>query len=165
MAHHDSAQNIHVLVADHDPVGLERTCRRVLAEGCEVSTARKAHGLSERVARLSPDLVLVDVLMPGLHGEELFLLLARCRPPTPPAVVIHTRVMPGLLRTVVDMRDVLGFIRSTVDEREFSEKFRTIARRLQMPRVDLRRAPSRSGTHAKTPVSTFIKPGPGRKLG
>jgi CheY-like chemotaxis protein len=139
--------DIHVLVVDHDQSRLERTCRRLLAEGCAVSTATVAVDLLQRVQRLGPDLVLIDVLMPGLDDEERAALLAACTPTSLSSVVIHTRILPALLRTVVNLRDVLGVIRSTDDDAEFSTRFHAVVQRMPPRSLDSLRPAATSGTH------------------
>ena len=61
---------LHALVVDADPSSLARTCALLLEEGVDVSTARTPVGLVDRVSRIEPDLVLIDVLMPGLETNE-----------------------------------------------------------------------------------------------
>lgn len=117
---------LHVLVVEHDARVLDRTCTRLLAEGCDVSTRRSPRGLPELVERMRPDLVLLDVLTPGLDGQELFVLLARCRPNALPAIVLHSKLSRPMLRTVLDLDDVLGVIHKTENDDEFSENFRRL---------------------------------------
>ncbi|HTU62798.1 MAG TPA: response regulator [Polyangiales bacterium] len=148
----DRERALHVLVVEHDPEILSRTCARVIAEGCEVSTRRVPRGLPALVESLRPDLILLDVLTPGLDGQELFVLLARCRPSSLPAVVLHSKLSNQMLRTVLDLEDVLGVIQKTESDQEFSERFRSLVELLAsgqrqnslMPRTWL---PATSGTH------------------
>ena len=117
----EAERALHVLVVEHDASVLDRTSTRLLAEGCDISTRRYPRGLPELVERLRPDLVLLDVLTPGLDGQELFVLLARCRPNALPAIVLHSKLSRPMLRTVLDLDDVLGVIHKTDDDDEFSE--------------------------------------------
>ena len=117
---------LRVLVVDEDPNVLTRSCQRLITLGCDVSTARSSEHLFERVRREHPDLVILDVLAQTLRGDELFLLLARCRPHALPAVIVHTRVSPALLPRVVDVQDLLGVVRKTDDDEEFFDSFRSI---------------------------------------
>jgi CheY-like chemotaxis protein len=121
---------LHVLVVDHDDAAGARTIRRLLAEGCDVSIANVAWARADRAARLRPDIALVDVLMPGLRGEELSRLFEWSRGAGAGRVVVHTRILPGLLKRGLDMKDVFGVIRSELDDAEFAAAFRVIARRL-----------------------------------
>jgi len=139
---------LHVLVVDHDDLVREQTIRRLIDDGYDVSVAKSADGLSQRIARLAPDVVLVDVLMPGLRGDELSRLLASGRTGEGPAVVVHTRILRGYLRQAVDMQGVLGVIRAGQDDTAFLHAFRAITERLgqeQTPSHAL--TPKTSGTH------------------
>jgi CheY-like chemotaxis protein len=125
---------LHVLVVEHESAALERTCAQLLAEGVDVSTTRTAAGLVQRVSRFEPDMVLMDVIMPGLDTHELARLAARCLGASP-ALVVHTKVMKPMLKRVVDVRSIFGFIPKTDDETAFARSFRDIADRFvsEMP--------------------------------
>lgn len=61
----------HVLIADDEPnivVSLEYLMRR---EGHRVSVARDGDAALEAIRTLRPDLVLLDVMMPGRSGFEV----------------------------------------------------------------------------------------------
>lgn len=138
---------LHVLVLDHDDLVREQTVRRLIDDGYDVSVAKSAQGLAQRIARLAPDIVLVDVLMPGLRGDELSQLLASGRTANGPAVVVHTRILRGYLRQAVDMQGVLGVIRAGQDDQAFLHAFRAIAERIERPSAHEALTPKTSGTH------------------
>jgi CheY-like chemotaxis protein len=125
---------LHVLVVEHEPVTLARTCAHLLELGADVSTTRTAAGLVARVARLEPDLILMDLLMPRLDTNELARLAARCLGRSP-ALVVYTKMLKPMLKRVVDARAVFGFIPKTDDETVFTRSFRELAERLlsEMP--------------------------------
>ena len=69
-----------VLVIDDDPV-IRSVVRRVLEEkGFEVSTAGDGQSGLRRFAELNPDLVMVDILMPGKEGIATILELREAHP-------------------------------------------------------------------------------------
>jgi CheY-like chemotaxis protein len=143
---------LHVLVVEHEPAVLSRICGRLLAERCDVSTARGAAGLVERVARIMPDIVLMDVLLPELDSGELERLVDLCRGGTP-GLVVHTKMLRPMLRRVLDVRKMFGFIPKTEDDAEFSRQFRDVAERLasELPTqiyVPRAQGPATSGTYA-----------------
>jgi CheY-like chemotaxis protein len=152
-ATHSLEPPLHVLVVDHEDLVREQTARRLLEGGYDVSLAKNASGLSQRIARLRPDIVLVDVLMPGLRGDELSKLLGSGRTGDGPAVVVHTRILRGYLRQAVDMQGVLGVIRAGQDDQAFLHAFRTITERGQPnaerpnPKAEPALTPKVSGTH------------------
>ena len=60
-----------VLIADDEPnivISLEFLMKR---EGYEVSVARDGHAALEAIVRERPDLVLLDVMMPGKSGFDV----------------------------------------------------------------------------------------------
>jgi CheY-like chemotaxis protein len=120
-----------VLLIEHEPAILNRTAALVLAEGCDLSTARVADGLTARVDRLKPDLILMDVLLPALDTRELARLAARCRGGAEPVLVVHTKMLRPMLRRVLDLRTLFGFIPKSDDDREFTHRFQEIIDRLQ----------------------------------
>jgi len=149
--------SLHVLVVEHEPEWLARTCALLLDEGVDVSTARTATGLMERVSRLQPDVILMDVLMPGLETGDLARLAARCMSASP-ALVVHTRLLKPMVRRVVNVRAVYGLIPKTGTDVDFVRGFREVTDRLVcemptqvfVPRVT---AGSMSGTYALKPTS------------
>ncbi|HYH27864.1 MAG TPA: response regulator [Actinomycetota bacterium] len=77
-----------VLVVDDDP-----TIRDVLQtmldfEGCEVVVASDGNTAIDTARRLQPDVVLLDVMMPGMNGVEVCRLLKA--ESDPPKVVMVT---------------------------------------------------------------------------
>jgi twitching motility two-component system response regulator PilH len=62
---------IKVLVVDDDP-GVRYLVRRVLEDrGMEVDEAESGEEALERLKETKPDLVLLDVMMPGMNGWEV----------------------------------------------------------------------------------------------
>lgn len=141
--------SFHILVVDEDAAVLRNVCGRLLAHGFEVSTSRQAKGLRQAIARLRPNLVLVDVLMPDLNGGGLVSLLAQYPAHGSPAIVLHSAVPVQALSRMVDIRGALGVIKKTPDDVEFFLAFDAILDRLQSRRPDVEGRPVRtmSGTH------------------
>ena len=69
-----------VLVVDDDPTVAEVTSRYLEREGFVVGVATDGPSAIEAAARLEPDLVILDVLLPGLHGLDVLARLRRERP-------------------------------------------------------------------------------------
>jgi CheY-like chemotaxis protein len=153
-----STQNLtlHVLVVEGEPAELNRTAARLLAEGVDVSTCRTPFGLAERVARIQPDVVLMDVLMQGLDTKELAQLAALCHG-AKPALVVHTKMLKSMLRRVVDPRAVYGFIPKSDDDDAFLRAFRDVGDRIvsDMPTATFipRLVGVMSGTYAMNPTA------------
>jgi CheY-like chemotaxis protein len=125
---------LHVLVIEPEAAALARISALLLDEGVDVSTMRTPVGLFERVSRIEPDVILMDVLIPGLDGNDLARLAARCVGGKP-ALVVHTKMLKPMLRRVLDVRSVYGVIPKTDKELDFVRSFREISDRLvsEMP--------------------------------
>jgi CheY-like chemotaxis protein len=149
---------LHVLLVEHDPDILNRRATRLLAEGYDLSTARVATNLADRVARIQPDLVVMDVLMPGLDTEDLGRLAARCRGGSEPVLIVHTKLLRPMLKRVIDVRAVYGLIPKgdAADDALFMRMFEDLADRLssEMPTQVIQPRTvgiASSGTYAVTP--------------
>lgn len=60
-----------ILIVDDDPAHLDSTRGILEADGYEVFTHDQAFGSTNAIIQFRPDLVLLDVNMPGLSGEKL----------------------------------------------------------------------------------------------
>jgi CheY-like chemotaxis protein len=152
---HDSP--LHVLVIEPEAAALARITALLLDEGVDVSTLRTPVGLLDRVSRLEPDVILMDVLIPGLDGNELGRLAARCLGGRP-ALFVHTKMLKPMLRRVLDVRAVFGVIPRTDKELDFVRSFREHSDRLvsEMPtQVFVPRivGSALSGTYAMSPAA------------
>lgn len=64
-----------ILVAEDDPKQSELVRRYVVAEGHEVSVVGDGRDAVDSVRRSAPDLVVLDVMMPGLDGLDVCRIL------------------------------------------------------------------------------------------
>jgi two-component system cell cycle response regulator DivK len=64
-----------VLVVDDNALNITLAQVVLAAEGFEVETASNAQEAQQRVASFRPDLILMDIQMPGMDGLELTQLL------------------------------------------------------------------------------------------
>jgi DNA-binding response OmpR family regulator len=76
-----------VLIVDDDPAIRELLATLLRLEGWEISLAEDGRAALEAAARTPPDVVLMDVLMPGLSGHELCRRL-KDRPDPPRVIMI-----------------------------------------------------------------------------
>jgi adenylate cyclase len=60
-----------ILVVDDVEENLEIVRVRLEAQGYEIATARNGQEAIEQTARLVPDLILLDIMMPGMDGIEV----------------------------------------------------------------------------------------------
>ena len=90
MALEERSRRIGTLVVDDNPVFLEHLNRFLATEPAisVIGQARSGLEATEQVARLGPDLVLIDLAMPGMNGLEATVRIKA--KPCPPRVIIVT---------------------------------------------------------------------------
>jgi len=64
-----------ILIADDEPDILEIIQFNLQAEGYEVTTARNGDEALEKAKKVQPDLIILDIMMPGKNGIEVCNLL------------------------------------------------------------------------------------------
>ena len=57
-----------ILVVEDNPMNMELVCEVLEAHGYEVWQATSAAGAQERLKEGKPDLILMDIQLPGLDG-------------------------------------------------------------------------------------------------
>ncbi len=145
---------LHVHLVDEDADELKRTGLRLLDAGYVVSSRRGADALFETIARLRPDLILLDPLISGLDFAELSRC---CRALAGPRIALHSKVLRRVLHGAISFKDVVGVIHKTDDDWDFYLAFRDLAanvlpRQSQVPRADSL-SPAASGTHVIGPLN------------
>ncbi len=60
-----------ILVVDDTPLNVKLLADRLAANGYNIATASSGEEALEKVAQWQPDLVLLDVIMPGMNGYEV----------------------------------------------------------------------------------------------
>ncbi len=86
-----------ILVIDDDRAALEFAQRSLEEAGYQVTTLSSPEGVAVAVARELPDLVLLDVAMPGLSGVDIVRFLRAGR---------DTRDIPVVLYSVLDRNEL-----------------------------------------------------------
>lgn len=100
-----------ILVVDDDPALLETTRAILEMEGFEVHTQLGAFGTGSLVQRLDPDLILLDVHMPALSGDNLVpLLRAGTTSNRDVPIVFHSSNDEASLRALVMKLGVRGYV-------------------------------------------------------
>lgn len=111
-----------VLVVDDDPITLEVVRERLERAGYDVVVRTEALGTSEFIFMNRPDVVLLDVRMPGLSGDKLAGILARRDITRNVAVILHSGSSENLA-TLAKEAQALGAIAKTADEKKFMQEF------------------------------------------
>jgi CheY-like chemotaxis protein len=106
-----------VLVVDDEPV-LRVLMREILQdEGYAVIDAADGRSMLELLQGVHPDLVLMDVMMPGVDGREAYQVLrSRTDLPDLPVVMMSAAVLPNKLDP-----SIAAFLRKPFDLTELIE--------------------------------------------
>jgi len=117
-----------VLIVDDDPTARETLVAMLESEGYDLQLAKDGAQALQMLEQLQPDLILLDVMMPGMDGFEV---CRRIRS-TPQLAEV-----PILMLTALDDRDSLlkgiesgadDFLSKPADRRELTARVRTITR-------------------------------------
>ena len=87
-----------ILVVEDEPRILGFLTQGLEAEGFSVDSAREGVGALRRARREPYDLVLLDLLLPGLDGLSVLHELGRLRPELPVVIVSARSDLPTKLR-------------------------------------------------------------------
>ncbi len=106
-----------ILVVDDEPV-LRILVREILQdEGYAVVDAADGRSMLELLEGVHPDLVLMDVMMPGVDGREAYQILrSRTDLPDLPVVMMSAAVQPSKLDP-----SIAAFLRKPFDLSELLE--------------------------------------------
>ncbi|HEY5957771.1 MAG TPA: response regulator [Polyangiaceae bacterium] len=114
---------VKVLVVDDDPLVLEIVRDWLASAGHDVATRGQALGTASWVANEKPNLVLLDVRMPALSGEELALLMRRSRATATTSVILHSSMPLEALDELAQRTGALGAIQKTQNSQLFLAEF------------------------------------------
>ena len=96
-----------ILIVDDDSHILKTLGRRLISEKFEIATAHSGESAIEKTHKLKPDLIILDLVMPGINGYEVCRRLKKDR---------RYRNIPIIMLTVKDLpEDRLLGIESKAD--------------------------------------------------
>jgi two-component system alkaline phosphatase synthesis response regulator PhoP len=81
-----------ILIADDEPDILEILSFNLTAEGYEVTTAKNGNEALDKAKAVNPDLIILDVMMPGKNGLEVCSIL-RSQPAFAAVLIIFLTAM------------------------------------------------------------------------
>ena len=119
------AENGTVLVADDDPIVVERI-REVIGElGYRVISHDDGLGLSAVILRERPDVVLVDVMMPRLSGDQIVSLIKENNlfEDLNIIYILFSSKDEATLRDLVEQSGAEGAIPKSVSDEKLKERF------------------------------------------
>lgn len=99
-----------VLIIDDDDMHLYTTKQLLQNDRVEVSTHKNWLGATNRVKEFEPDLVLLDINMPGLSGDKLSEILKPYCDACRTAIVFHSSNDEDSLSALARTHGVQGYI-------------------------------------------------------
>jgi len=116
-----------ILIVDDDPIFLLIVRAWLESDGHDIVTQDKPFGTSNTVTRERPDLVVLDVEMPGLSGEALASILGG-RAQRVDIVFLSGRPRAEL-EAMVARHGALGYVAKSRDGRQFIAEFKRVIAR------------------------------------
>ncbi|MBN2194021.1 MAG: response regulator [Polyangiaceae bacterium] len=121
---------LHVLVVDDCAVTLELTREWLEAAGHRVSTRAAAVGTAAEILAIHPDVLLIDVIMPGIRGDDLARILKHHPSTRHVPIILHSSIDPDELLPMIMTAGVIGVIEKTSNQGIFAAKFQSLTARL-----------------------------------
>lgn len=69
-----------ILVVDDNPAILELLNESLIEHGYDVATSSDGVDAIQKISKITPDIVITDIVMPGIDGIELLLSLRKDKP-------------------------------------------------------------------------------------
>lgn len=104
-----------VAVVDDSEVVLEVAKGALESAGYRVVTHDKPAGCVAFILYEKPDLVLMDVNMPGLGGDTIVSVLAKAQPTSETVVLLHSSLSAAVLRSKAATAGAHGYIQKSGD--------------------------------------------------
>ena len=117
-----------ILVVEDNPMNMELVCEVLEAHGYEVWQATAAAGAQERLKRGKPDLILMDIQLPGLDGLA-FTKRLKQNPATSGILVVAltAHVMKGDRERILEA-GCCGYIPKPIDIKELTTQVARLLR-------------------------------------
>jgi CheY-like chemotaxis protein len=110
-----SGRKLKVVVIDDSEIVLEVTRGALEGAGFEVVTHDRPAGCVALILHEKPELVLMDVNMPGLGGDTIVSVLGKAAPTSDTIVLLHSSLSAEVLRTKAATAGAHGFIQKSGD--------------------------------------------------
>jgi CheY-like chemotaxis protein len=116
-----NGQRIKVLLVDDSPTVVGRLKLQLESAGFDVVSHPEGFGTLVTVLREKPDIILLDITMPGLQGPEVCRLIKRSTEGPMPVVLYSGMDIPDLER-LMDVCGADGYIHKSVTVDELARK-------------------------------------------
>jgi DNA-binding response OmpR family regulator len=129
-----------VLVVEDDPTVAEVVERYLRREGFEVTSAADGRTGLDRAMELDPDLIVLDIMLPGIDGLEVCRQL-RARSPVP--IIMLTALGEELDRVIGLELGADDYMAKPFSPRELTARVKSVLRRAGSPGVTTADPPQR----------------------
>ena len=116
-----------ILLVDDDATVLDMMSKLLAHRGHEVHACATPFGVSAQIVRDPPDVVLLDVMMPGLGGSALATLIGKLDLPRPPRVILWSAMDDVALAEAADDAGGLPWISKGKRASEIAAEIERIA--------------------------------------
>jgi len=124
-----------VLVVD-DEEGVRESLRMLFKGDCEVATAGSVEEAQQILQRSTPDLILLDLVMPGRSGLDLLAALAEATDPPPVVVLTATKTVNTAVEAM--KRGAVDYITKPFEVEALRIKVRKLLERRELEREVVR---------------------------
>lgn len=104
-----------IVVIDDSEIVLEVTKTALEGAGYDVVTHDRPAGCVALILHEKPDLVLMDVNMPGLGGDTIVTVLGKAQPTSDTVVLLHSSLSAEVLRAKAAAAGAHGFLQKSGD--------------------------------------------------
>jgi len=135
-------KRLKVMVVDDDALVLEVAAATLESRGYLVTTRESALGTTLAIRRERPDIVLLDVHMPGLSGDSLAKVLFEARSGHEPVVILYSATDAEELGQLARSCGAAGAIEKSSDPTHLIRRLEQIvAQRIPQEAARARRPP------------------------
>jgi CheY-like chemotaxis protein len=104
-----------IVIIDDSEIVLQVAQGALEGAGYDVVTHDRPAGCVALILQEKPDLVLMDVNMPGLGGDTIVSVLAKAQPTGDPIVLLHSSLAADVLRSKAAAAGAHGFLQKSGD--------------------------------------------------
>lgn len=113
--------SIRILLVEDNELNMKLVRTLLRLENCEVIERPNAEDVVEHAAREKPDLILMDIQLPGISGlEACALLKGDSRTEVMPVIALTSYAMPGDAEKALEV-GCAAYITKPIDARSFAQ--------------------------------------------
>jgi DNA-binding response OmpR family regulator len=114
-----------VMIVDDSAIVTKMVSKYLLEKGYEVEVANSPFGVSGRIKEYKPDVLLMDLGLPGLSGEKLIDLCKKCEECARTRVVLFSSSDEQNMKDLVKKGVAHDYFMKGSSLRELEDKMRT----------------------------------------